>query len=197
MTSNQQATNNNSNEIVNGQMNQATEKLSLTNESTTNSDLKCELKWSIRELLISNLNSHTSYLYGKTITIDQKAKQLKENGDLLQILLNLPVKLIDDKSNEIESIRNVNENLTNKQHVYEPILIVDWQTKMKIVDSCFSNHAVALNNYGDLIKNDLIVKNKQLIEVLMNLPVFLTKSELVCGNQNDKEMRNSNLSEGI
>lgn len=118
-----------------------------------------ELAWETRDEIICNLNQHTKLLSGLTIKPEAREKLRKANGDLIVVLLNLPLKVDDSKSR-----RDAPKN--------ELLLDLNWETRSRIVDTLMANHQIALlesNSVVGQFKSKLIHQNNDLSCELLKL----------------------------
>lgn len=128
-------------------------------------DIVYDLEWSIRDDLILNLNHYSSMLLGKQLKTEQKGKLMKNNVNLYETLIKLPVKSNSENSNILNKIS------TNELN--QLILELDYKTRSRITEILIENHSLStlIDGVSNDIKLNLIKKNNELICELFKLPV--------------------------
>ena len=167
-----------------------------------NSSLKetiLDLKWSVRNDIISNLYSHSSYLI-KKISDNLKEEKMKANFELMQTLLNLPAANYETDRPKKRTKLDVDDAKSG-----EIILDLSWTDRDLIVDNLLKNHHCAIM-YSSLVprsvkvirlsivlcfncflisnrshlssaQDGLTKENNQLVSILTNLRVRKTEEE--------------------
>lgn len=98
-----------------------------------------DLKWGIRNQIISNLYSHSSFLIQR-IGDKLKAERMKENFELIQTLMNLPAANYQpDEPKSKKAKLDADSAQSN-----EIILDLNWADRDLIVDNLMKNHHCAI-----------------------------------------------------
>ena len=143
-------------------INQKLAKKNESSEQESSSDL-IVLKWCTKNKIINVLNQNTDSLNGQTIEKENEEKMIEETKNLIEELINLPLKINYDLNEEI-----ISNNFVAKSMI---VLDIDRKTRLKIIDNLINNHNFTML-YGDLIKvetkKNLIDDNNQLINLLLN-----------------------------
>lgn len=129
-------------------------------------ELEFELAWATRDEIICKLNQHTKLLSGLVIKADEREKQRKENNDLVNALMNLPVK-VDGRLKSFESFQYDPDGDLN-----EVVLDLSADVRSRILDTLTTNHSIALlgaDSVSSECKSKLIDRNHDLICELLKL----------------------------
>lgn len=134
------------------------------------SDVICELSWSVRDEIILHLNRHSALLVGKRVSTNAKKSMMKSNVQLLDQLMNLPMKTGD----QTERSRLIDDRgAGGSNEINEIILEIDWQAKTRLINCLTENHHFAIlysSSVSEESKLELVKHNKEAINSLMNLP---------------------------
>ena len=138
---------------------------SATNRPTTelNKQLIYKLDWPKRDAIIINLNHYTQMLYGgKTEIALAKDKLKKENANLYQVLLDLPLKSDTDAS-------------TGSDHSGKAALALEISTKSLIVTTMLANHGTLFSTESatEESKMKLVEQNNDLVARLAKLQIIM------------------------
>ena len=129
-------------------------------------ELQFELAWDTRRAIIDHLDQHTKLLSGLIIEADAGEAMRKANGDLMLVLLNLPVKV----GGQWKRFESLERGPCKGQN--EVVLELNPDVRSKIVDTLMTNHHVALlaaDSVENECKSKLIEQNNELICELLKL----------------------------
>ena len=124
-------------------------------------ELEFELAWKTRDEIIANLSEHTKLLSGMAAEPDARETTRNANGDLIVVLLNLPVKA-DGRSKSFQSLGQSSEV------VFE----LHSDVRSRIVDTLMTNYNVAAlktDSFSSEFKSNLVDRNSNLICELVKL----------------------------
>jgi len=125
-----------------------------------------ELDFSLRDRLVDNFNEHIATLYEKTVDDNLKNKLLKEDNELMKLIVELPMK-------QYESHLLSNQLANRQNNLDQPIIRLDWNQKERIVNNLTKNHQFLLNHQliSKESKTELVLENEEIIELIFKLAI--------------------------